>query len=536
MPPPDQGVIIQRTGQQKRVYHILKTFRNEKGRTTHEKVLIGRLNDEGLMVPNASYFEYYPSQNLDKQSNLSSKSINFDLLSSITSIGYFFVVKRILRDLSLDQILEDVFGPYRAELIITLAAYMFCQGHELGYIEGWSKDIEYLETLTDQMAPELLSSITPEEKMDFFEAWLAKARTGDCLAYDLTTATSYPEKNPDDWEFNYDPGRLPPIHLGYYLAQDTGLPLFYVTYPLSITKESYLSYMTASNDELNINIKDIVFFLHRNFYSKSNLQYLHKNDIKYIIDACELYKTTRLAIDKVHETIESRRNHVFADMFAEALRSRFHGLKSNIYLYYSPDLAEKNQYYLFTKLRYYEETLTYLRKTTKKQIKKHSCYYDINVNKNRKFTYSINYEKVDLEDQSCGFVCLISNIKKEKYDMFQFYMNKIFIRETLYDLSNCSGLLKTEYSYKNILKGKLFCAFISLIIASRFTEQIISVNDSLEQRLEAKESALFLLNKIEAVKLKTGQRLLSPLTNKQRELLAKFGISEKDLTQIIQNT
>ena len=42
-----------------RVYHVLETFRNEKGQPTNRRRLIGKLDEEsGMLVPNDAYYEF----------------------------------------------------------------------------------------------------------------------------------------------------------------------------------------------------------------------------------------------------------------------------------------------------------------------------------------------------------------------------------------------------------------------------------------------------------------------------------------------
>jgi hypothetical protein len=264
VPPPEKGVIIRRTGKYKHVYRVLRTFRNEKGRPDNERVLIGHLNDEGLMIPNVRYFEYYPSQTLDPNSNTAFPSSDWGVIATNKSIGASFLVNRILHDLSLDQILVDVFGPDRSQQIIAVAAYMVCRGNVLEHVQDWSQEYSDLMALSPQMASTLFASITFKEKMSFFEAWLGRAMTCGYLAYDVTSISSYSKEIHDvEWGYNRDGEKLPRINLGCYLSQDTGLPLFYVTYPGSIVDKSYMPYMMSYNNILNIKTKNIVFIMDR---------------------------------------------------------------------------------------------------------------------------------------------------------------------------------------------------------------------------------------------------------------------------------
>jgi hypothetical protein len=58
VPPPTSGVVTRRSGKYRHVYKVMNTFRNENGKPDNIRVLIGHLNDEGLLVPNIRYLEY----------------------------------------------------------------------------------------------------------------------------------------------------------------------------------------------------------------------------------------------------------------------------------------------------------------------------------------------------------------------------------------------------------------------------------------------------------------------------------------------
>ena len=61
VPLPEKGVIVaRRKGDAPRVYHVIRSYRNEKGQPTNERKLIGKLDEaSGMLVPNDAYYEFY---------------------------------------------------------------------------------------------------------------------------------------------------------------------------------------------------------------------------------------------------------------------------------------------------------------------------------------------------------------------------------------------------------------------------------------------------------------------------------------------
>jgi hypothetical protein len=84
--------------------------------------------------------------------------------------------------------------------------------------------------------------------------------------------------------------------------------------------------------------------------------------------------------------------------------------------------------------------------------------------------------------------------------------------------------------------GKLFCAFIALIAASRMTEVIGKVNSIAGHRRMSKEALILELEKIKIVSVANGRRIMAPLTKTQRELFAAFGADEEALNSYIANS
>lgn len=57
---PEKKIIKVKVRDMVYIYHVLRTFRNEKGQPTNERILIGKLDkDTGMLIPNANFFEIY---------------------------------------------------------------------------------------------------------------------------------------------------------------------------------------------------------------------------------------------------------------------------------------------------------------------------------------------------------------------------------------------------------------------------------------------------------------------------------------------
>lgn len=60
VPMPKKRIIKERRNGKTYVFYVLKTYRNEKGQPTNERISIGKLDEKtGLLIPNDSFFKYY---------------------------------------------------------------------------------------------------------------------------------------------------------------------------------------------------------------------------------------------------------------------------------------------------------------------------------------------------------------------------------------------------------------------------------------------------------------------------------------------
>jgi hypothetical protein len=283
---PAVGIITRKSGSYNYVYKVLRTYRNEKGQPTNDRVCIGKLDiDSGMLIPNNKYYEYYQEAHIEI----------LPAYDSIRSIGAAFFFRHIFNKLGLTEILEDVIGKKRADIAFTACLYMLCRGNVMEHILDFCEGFTLGEApLSSQSASIFFASITYDERMSFFRKWIRRQQQPQYLAYDVTSFSSYAQGITDtEWGYNRDGDRLPQINLGCYLGEQSGLPMFYVTYPGSILDKSHLPYMMALNEELDI--QNVGFVMDRGFCSTANVGYMNSVGLPFIMGVEIRHKTTQAA-------------------------------------------------------------------------------------------------------------------------------------------------------------------------------------------------------------------------------------------------
>jgi hypothetical protein len=507
VPLPDSGIIIRRAGKYRTVYKVLKTFRNEKKQPTNNRVAIGRLDIEsGMLIPNDAYWEHYNESVQYTNQSEASDTIAIDI---IQSVGAAFLIENILESLGVASILRNSFGQKKAVAILTAATYMASEGNVFEHVGDWCEEhMPSSAWLTSQSASALFASITNAEKMSFFREWVAMQLNNDYLAYDVTSFSSYAGRILDtEWGYNRDGDNLPQINFGCYLGQQSGLPIFYVTYPGSIVDKSHMKYMMAYNSDLGVD--SVCFIMDKGFCTTLNVQYMHGKEIQYIIAAGTDTLTAREAIDNARSSIVTMRNCVRPGVYACSTHSRFYGVTTNMHVYFNPELAERQRRDLYRLVEADEERLRQLEQLTKKEAKRYSARFKIQLAEDEKFTFERDYEKIDKSAGNCGFFCILSNTDTDSTGVLDIYRRKDVIEKGFDDLKNHIDMKRLRTHSGDTTDGKMFCAFIALIAISEIAKRTAA---GMKEKPIGKIELMNELEKIKAVYLSNGRHLMNPVT------------------------
>jgi hypothetical protein len=514
---PQSGIITRKSGAYQYVYKVLKTYRNSNGQPTNDRICIGKLDiASGMLIPNNRYYEFYPD-------------VNVELLpsyDSVRSIGGAFFFKHLFDDLGLTKILEDVLGAHRAGLAFTACLYMACRGNVMEHVLDFCEGFTLSEApLSSQGASALFASITYDERISFFRAWIRRQPQPQYLAYDVTSFSSYAQGIADtEWGYNRDGDRLPQINLGCYLGEQSGLPMFYVTYPGSILDKSHLPYMMAHNAELGI--AHVGFVMDRGFCTTANVGYMHTAQLQFIMGVEIRHKTTREAVDRVRDNMASMRYRIRQGIFARSIHGCFYGIASTLHVYYDPELAERQRSDLFRSVESIEEQLAQLQQITERDAKRGTSYFDIDRKKDGSFSFKRNYDKIDRADLNNGFFCILSNTKSGSEEILDIYRRKDAIEKGFDDLKNHLDMKRMRTHSNATTDGKLFLAFVALIAVSHMGSKLA---DFMREKSMSKDSVISELEKIKVVAVSESKRLLNPLTKTQKLLLKPLGLDENEL-------
>jgi transposase len=527
---PKEGIIVRQTGKHKYVYRVLKTFRNAKGQPTNKRVSIGRFDQKsGKLIPNDNYWEYYGNEE-PLVTHEETSDVIIEGFNAVKTVGATFIFEKLLENSGIHRIIESIFGNERAGLIIISILHMAINGNVFEHVDAWCNDnVITGAKLTSPASSAVFASITHGERMHFFREWVrVQESKDDYYAYDVTSFSTY-ARGISDAEFGYnrDGEDLPQINLGCYFDQQNGLPMFYVTYPGSIVDKSHLPYMMAYNGELGVN--SAKFVMDKGFCSTANLKYLKENGFSFLMAAENRNKTISSAIDSVRSRITSLHYRIKPGVYGLSSQGTFYGVKTTLHIFFQPELAEQQRSALERRIEKQEETLAQLSSLTQNEAKKYRKNLTVSVLKDGSFSYSRNYTAIDNNARNCGYLCLITDLDITSTEALDIYRRKDVIEKSFDDIKNHADMKRLRTHSSESTNGKLFCAFISLILISMLSNSLRSSNDL----NIIKSEALAELNKIRLVLTSDGKRLLNPLTKTQRLIIEACGLTEKDLISYV---
>ncbi len=365
--------------------------------------------------------------------------------------------------------------------------------------------------------------------MNFFKAWISLNQSGkDYYAYDVTSFSTY-AKGITDAEFGYnrDGEDLPQINLGCYFSQTLSLPMFYITYPGSIIDKSHLQSMMAYNKELGVG--NTAFIMDKGFCSTSNLKYMCQAGYSFLMAVENRNKTVSEAIAKVRGDITLMKNRIKSGVYGLTRQGVFYGVNAALHIYYQPALAEQQRDTLLRTIEQQEHILSQTTALSQNEARKYRNYFQVNVSADGTFTYCRNYSAIDNKAKNCGFFCLITDLDIDSDKALTIYRRKDVIEKNFDDIKNHADMKRLRTHHGFTTDGKIFCAFISLIIIAlladflnRYKKNDMNKNDAIAE-----------IAKVRLLITKDGKRLVNPLTKTQKLIFEACGIDSDQLLAFI---
>ena len=509
----------------------------EKKYNVPKRTTIGKLSSEDntMMYPNQNYRKFFPEKKLpDEKSRI--------LRSSCLSAGQYLVIRKIVEDYGLGEILRNIIGK-DSGLFLDLAAYsIICENNAAQYYPEYAykhplftKD---MKIYSDSKVSEFIGAITVNQSVRFLNEWNASRdhREKIYISYDSTNKNCQ-AGDIEIAEFGRTKDDVGQPIINYSIAYDRNNrePLFYESYPGSIVDISQLQYTLEKVKSYGY--RRVGFILDRGYFSKENIKYMDHCGYEFVImmkGKKNLAKEVIIENKGIFENNRSasiRKYHVNG---TTVKRKLFPSDKKDRYfhIYYSSSKYSAEKEAIESRIDRLADAFKKcegMNVTFDKNVEK---YFDLiyfhEGQEDQKFMYA--RERTDVIDDEinlCGYFIIVTSEKMTANEAIDLYKSrdaseKLFRGDKTYLGNKSLRVHSTESA-----EAKIFIEFVALIIRNRIYTAIKDAVDESHntQNYMNVTAALKELGKIELIRHMDGfYRLDHAVTSTQKKILKAFDI------------
>ena len=503
--------------------------------TFPKRVTIGKLSetDPELMQPNQNFLKYFPDAELPEKKNRTSRS-------SCLRVGAYFVLRKIIEEYNMVELLGGYFEQRDLGLFLDLAVYsIIAENNAAQYYPDYTYNhplfTNGMKQYSDSTVSDFLNSVTDDQSIGFLNSWneTRNHREKIYISYDSTN------KNCQAGDIEMVEFGHPKVDVGqpvfnYAVAYDTHNqePLFYEKYPGSLNDISQLQFML--DKAFGYGYKKIGFILDRGYFSCENIQYIDKCGYSFVIMVKGMASLVNELVLEHKGTFESKRvNNIYEyGVYGKTVKHRLYaGDKKERYFHLYHSISKESAERAGIENRLNQMTL-YLKKYQNK-VKEFGPGFEkyFNLHYDEKTQAFVLPEErcsvVERELDLAGYFCIITSEKMSAKEAIELYKSrdtseKLFRGDKSY-LGNKSIRVYSEES----ARAKIFVEFVAMILRCKMYTKLKEEMKKLEKKPNymTVPAALKELEKIEMVRqLDNIYRLDHAVTANQKTILNAFGL------------
>lgn len=519
-------------------YEYTRTYNKDKKYTEPKRTCIGKRDEEQptFLYPNEKFLKFFSRELLpsEKEGRLRSGCLH---------IGTFIVIRKIISDLHLDEIIARIIGK-DAGLFIDLAAYSIITEDNAGqyypdYAYNHALFTDDMKIYSDSKVSDFLQDVTVDQRILFLNEWNAKRdhREKIYISYDSTNKISQ-AGDIEIVELGHAKKGLETEIFNYAIAFDRNnqLPLYYESYPGSIVDISQLQYTLKKAK--GYGYEHVGFILDRGYFCKENIQFM--DDLGY--DFVIMVKGMKALVSDVVLQVQGK----FENDRKNSIRTfKVSGTTVKRKLYAS-DTKERYFHIYYDDGKKAAERENFENKIDRMSKKLKECmgepihpqgeykeYFDLifwhEGLEDEKFMSGVEkIEVINRQIKLCGYFVIITSEKMTAEDALTLYKSRDASEKTFRgDKSYLGAGCERVYSNESI-DTKIFIGFVATIIRSRLYTLLKEEAGRMDkkQNYMTVPAAVKELEKIELLKGADGEYNLDyAVTATQKAILKAFDIT-----------
>jgi transposase len=444
--------------------------------------------------------------------------------------GNYHLLNSLAIQLGLRDSLKEHF-PDTWQEILTCAFYEISERKPLYLCEQWSESTETVDgvTLTSQRISELLQELgkSDRERQAFFRSWAKHRAEQEYLAFDITSVSSY-SKLIEFLEFGYnrDGEDLPQINLAMLFGETSLLPIFYSTSQGSIRDMSTLSNMILQAEYLEM--KRTRFVMDKGFYSDANVAEMLKKHVKFAVSVPFTTLLSKRLVEKSRKSICSPGKSFILNgdiIYCEKFPFHSHNSRLSAFVYYEERQFLDSKEALLKRIMLLEQKLS--GKNTIPRVMKDPCLRYL-VTRHSKKGLILHRNDQAIYDALLykGYVVILSNDRRDPYDMLCVYRAKDAIERAFDNMKNELDLKRLRVHSETAMTGRTFLCFIALILYSWLDKKM---RESDLYKRFTQEEVMAQLKRLKIVELDERRKMLTEISKNQVYLFEKLDIVKPNL-------
>ena len=521
-------------------YEYDRVYDSSRKYTFPKRVTIGKLSDTDpeLMKPNQNFLKYFPDAELPESKNRTSRS-------SCLRVGAYFVLRKIIEECSLKDILGKYFGSRDMGLFLDLAVYsIIAENNAAQYYPDYTYNhplfTEKMKQYSDSTVSDFLNSVTDDQSTGFLNTWNESRnyREKIYISYDSTN------KNCQAGDIKMVKFGHPKVDMGepvfnYAVAYDTHNqePLFYEKYPGILNDISQLQFMLDKAS--GYGYKKIGFILDRGYFSCENIQYMDKCGYSFVIMVKGMSALVNELILENKGTFENKRvNNIYEyGVYGKTIRHKLYASDKKeryFHLYHSISKESAERIEIENRINQMTQYLKKYQNKVKEFGPGFEKYFNLHYDEKSQ-AFILPEERcsvVERELDLAGYFCIVTSEKMSAKEAIELYKSrdvseKLFRGDKSY-LGNKSIRVYSEES----ARAKIFVEFVAMIVRCKM---YIKLKEEMK-KLDKKPNYMTLpaaikdLEKIEMVRqLDNIYRLDHAVTANQKVILKAFGMDANSI-------
>lgn len=508
--------------------------------TYPQRATIGKLSpdDSEKIQPNQTFLTYFPNEELPISEARANRS-------SCLRAGTYIVLKKIIQDYKLEELLGMYFNQRDLGLFLDLAVYSIISEDNAGqyypdYAYNHPLFTQEMKLYSDSTVSNFLHSVTDDQSVGFLNEWNSKRshREKIYISYDSTNKNS---QAGDVSIVEYGKAKVDmgfPV-FNYAVGYDVKNrePLFYEKYPGSIVDISQLKLMI--NKASGYGYKKVGFILDRGYFSKQNLEHMDNNGYSFVIMVKGMADLVSSLILESKGSFENKR---VCDMdgfgvYGKTVKRRLYESDQKeryFHIYHSISKEASERIRLEDDLK---DMKTYMMEHQNEEIAfgpKYNKYFYLHYDKEGK-VFLMPEEKISETERElnlCGYFVIITSEKMTAKEALHIYKSrdlseKGFRGDKTY-LGNKS--LRTHSTESTV--AKIFVEFVSMIIRNKFYTCLADEMKRIGKKPNymTVPAAIKELEKIEMTRQSDSvYRLDHAVTSTQKKILKAFDLTDKNI-------